>query len=136
GKIAQQRPYQHVDVGSSVKTMALLAQFVPVEFVDIRTIDILADGMTSTVGSILNLPFPDGTVASLSSLCVIEHIGLGRYGDPLDASGSEKAARELVRTLSSGGHLYISVPIDSHCKTYFNAHRAFTRQYVMSMFDK
>ncbi len=134
GKIAQKPPSRHVDVGSSVKTMALLAQFIPVEFVDIRTVDILADGMIFTVGSILELPFADGTIGSLSSLCVIEHVGLGRYGDPLDASGSEKAARELVRALARGGHLYISVPIDRHCRTYFNAHRAFTREYVVSMF--
>jgi hypothetical protein len=65
---------------------------------------------------------------------VIEHIGLGRYGDPFDARGSEKAAAELGRVLTRGGELYVSVPVDAECRIYFNAHRAFTRDYLLSLF--
>jgi hypothetical protein len=67
---------------------------------------------------------------------VVEHIGLGRYGDPVDALGSEKAAIELSRVLAWGGDLYLSLPVDSHCRTYFNAHRAFTRQHVLGLFPE
>jgi len=67
----------------------------------------------------------------LSSLCVIEHIGLGRYGDPLDAFGSEHAAGELVRVLASRGRLYVSLPVDTENRIYHNAHRAFTREYIV-----
>ena len=51
-------------------------------------------------GNILNLPFSDYSINSLSSICVIEHIGLGRYGDQLDQFGTEKAVKELVRVLA------------------------------------
>ena len=133
-RIAEQRPASHVDVGSSVKSMALVAQFVPVRFVDIRPVEVELERFTFLRGSVLELPFADGELASLSSLCVIEHIGLGRYGDPVDARGSEKAAAELVRVLAQGGNLYVSVPVDAECRIYFNAHRAFTRAYLLSLF--
>ncbi len=134
-KIAERRPAAHVDVGSSVRTMGLIAQFVPVTFVDIRPVEIQPAGFAFLPGSVLALPFADASVTSLSTLCVIEHIGLGRYGDPLDARGSEKAAAELCRVLASGGDLYVSVPVDAACRIYFNAHRAFTRGYLLDLFS-
>ena len=133
-KIADLRPVSHVDVGSSAKSMALVAQFVPVVLVDIRPVEIELERFSFLKGSVLELPFADRSLASLSSLCVIEHIGLGRYGDPVDARGSEKAAAELVRVLGSGGDLYVSVPVDKECCIYFNAHRAFTPAYLLSLF--
>lgn len=135
GKIAALRPAHHVDIGSAIRAMALIAQFVPVTFVDIRRIDIEVHNLTFQSASILQLPFANRSIASLSSLCVIEHIGLGRYGDPLDATGSETAAAELVRVLAPGGDLYVSVPVDDECRVYFNAHRAFTRDYVLQLFS-
>ena len=133
-KIAEQRPPSHVDVASSAKSMALIAQFVPLTLVDIRPVEIDVDNFSFIKGSVLQMPYPDGALRSVSSLCVIEHIGLGRYGDPFDARGSEKAAAELLRVLAPGGHLYISVPVDVGCRIYFNAHRAFTREYLLSLF--
>jgi SAM-dependent methyltransferase len=133
-RIAIRQPESHVDVASSAKTMAIVAQFVPVQFIDIRPVAVVVNGFTMRPGSVLQLPFADRSIASLSSLCVIEHIGLGRYGDPFDAQGSEKAAAELRRVLASGGDLYVSVPVDSECRVYFNAHRAFTRDYLLSLF--
>jgi SAM-dependent methyltransferase len=133
-KIAEQRPASHVDVASSAKSMALIAQFVPVTHVDIRPVEIAVDNFTFRAGSVLALPFADGALASVSSLCVIEHIGLGRYGDPFDAQGAEKASAELTRVLAPGGHLYVSVPVDEECRIYFNAHRTFTREYLLGLF--
>jgi len=76
----------HVDVGSRVDGfVAHVLPFCDVEYVDIRPLDADIPGLTFRHGSILELPFEDGSVPSLSSLHVIEHIGLGRYGDPVDA---------------------------------------------------
>lgn len=136
GKIAALHPAHHVDIGSAIRAMALIAQFVPVTFVDIRQIDIEVNNLTFQSASILQLPFPDRSVASLSSLCVIEHIGLGRYGDPLDGRGSERAAAELTRVLAPDGDLYVSVPVDDESRIYFNAHRAFTRDHVLLLFSQ
>ena len=102
--------------------------------IDIRPIDLDLPNLFFRRGSILALPFDDDSIESLSSLCVVEHIGLGRFGDPIDPYGSEKAAKELKRVLNPGGNLYFSVPVDDACRVYFNAHRAFTRDYVISLF--
>ncbi len=134
-KIFKAKPRKHVDIGSSVKTIGIVSQYVPTTMIDIRPITLKIEGLTFLKGSILEIPLADQSVESLSSLCVVEHIGLGRYGDPVDAFGSEKAAAELKRVLAVGGELYVSVPVDDQCRVYFNAHRAFTRDAVMELFD-
>jgi SAM-dependent methyltransferase len=135
-KIAEHRPISHVDVGSMAKSISIISQFVPLTMVDIRPVEIAVPGFTFLPGSILNLPFPDHSQNSISSLCVIEHIGLGRYGDSLDATGSEKAIAELLRVTALDGNIYVSVPIDATCSVHFNAHRTFTRNYFLSLFSK
>ena len=134
-KIFEMKPRHHCDVGSHAKTMGLLSQFVPVTMVDIRPLEVNLDNLLSVKGSILGLPFQDNSISSISSLCVVEHIGLGRYGDPVDPFGSEKAIGELQRVVSSGGIILFSVPVDSQDRVYFNAHRAFTRDYVLKLFS-
>jgi SAM-dependent methyltransferase len=132
-KIVSQRPEFHVDVGSHHKFVALLSKVVSVTYVDIRPLSLPLDPLKLVCGSILNMPFKNGSLSSLSSLCVVEHIGLGRYGDPLDPNGSEKAIEELKRVLAPSGHLYLSVPIGDHNMVAFNAGRVFSLEYFMEL---
>jgi SAM-dependent methyltransferase len=124
-KVFQSNPSCHVDIGSSAELVGILSQFTQVISVDIRPLPVSLPNLETKQGSILALPFPNGGVTSISSICVIEHVGLGRYGDPIDPRGTDKAIVELLRVLSPGGDLYISVPIESSSQVYFNAHRAF-----------
>lgn len=66
---------------------------------------------------------------------VIEHIGLGRYGDAINPKGDEIAFRELKRVTSPGGKLYIVLPVGNVNKLQFNAHRIYTYDLIMSYFD-
>jgi SAM-dependent methyltransferase len=134
-KIFELKPPHHYDVGSSAKSIGMISQFVPTTMVDIRPVDLKLNNLFFQKGSIVNLPFEDASIKSLSSLCVIEHIGLGRYGDPVDILGSEKAIKELQRVTAPGGIILISVPVDDANKVYFNSHRAFTREYVLKLFN-
>ncbi|MCX7747193.1 MAG: DUF268 domain-containing protein [Clostridia bacterium] len=134
-KVFEIKPSHHYDVGSSVITVGILSQFVPVTMIDIRPIDIQLENLYFKKGSILELPFENNSIESLSSLCVIEHIGLGRYGDDIDPFGSEKAVAELKRVISPGGSLLISVPVNAENIVNFNAHRTFTRDYVLTLFE-
>lgn len=129
------KPIHHYDIGSSAKTIGILSQFTPITMIDIRPIELELPNLFFKEGSILDLPFEDNSIETLSSLCVVEHIGLGRYGDPIDPFGSEKAIKELTRVLKCGGIILFSVPIDYENKIYFNAHRAFTRDYILELFD-
>lgn len=132
-KIFRQKPNRHYDLASSVPAMGMISQFVPVTMVDIRPPDISLPNLSFVKSDMRTLPFADNSIQSLSSICVLEHIGLGRYGDELDPYGSEKVAAEIKRVLAYGGNLYISVPVDDKNKVYFNAHRAFTRDYILEL---
>lgn len=126
---------RHVDIGSSVLTMSVLSAHVETTFVDYRPLKASLPGLTSIAGNILDLPFADGSVNSLSCLHVIEHIGLGRYGDPIDSQGSVKAALELQRIVNSGGKLFLSLPIGRE-RVCFNAHRVHAPASVLKMFSQ
>ena len=123
----------HVDVGSSVMMVGVMSGYVPTVFIDFRPLKVTLHNLISVAGDILRLPFADNSIMSLSSLHVIEHIGLGRYGDPLDVLGSLKAARELTRVLAPGGALYLSVPTGRD-RVCFNAHRVFSPDALKAIF--
>ncbi|MGH8246030.1 MAG: DUF268 domain-containing protein, partial [Gammaproteobacteria bacterium] len=133
-KIAERRPAQHVDVGSTALLVGCIAGLVPTVSIDVRPLQAGIPGLEVRSGNITELPFPDGSVGSLSALCVIEHIGLGRYGDPVDPEGTRKAALELARVLAPGGDLYVSTPI-GRSYVAFNAHRSFTTDEFLSLFS-
>ncbi len=133
-KIFQNPPLEHFDIGSAAKTIGIISQFVPTTMIDIRPIALKLPNLKFIKGSILNLPFENNSIKSISSLCVIEHIGLGRYGDSIDAFGSEKSIKELIRVTAKNGFILFSVPINDANKIYFNAHRAFTREFILEQF--
>lgn len=131
--IYQIKPKRHVDVGSDVKFVGMLSAITQVEFVDIRPLQVILPNLKCCSGSIVNLPFEDNFCDSLSSLHVIEHVGLGRYGDPIDPYGAEKACAELERVLAPGGRLYVSFPL-GRPRVQFNGHRIFATSEVRSIF--
>ena len=125
----------HVDVGSKADLISFLTAITKVEFVDIRPLDApYLDNLKSIEGSILEMPYENNSILSLSSLHVAEHIGLGRYGDPLDPFGTKMACKELARCLSKGGDLYFSLPVGKD-KVCFNAHRIHSPKTILEYFD-
>jgi SAM-dependent methyltransferase len=67
---------------------------------------------------------------------VIEHIGLGRYGDPLDPAGDEKAITELKRVVAPGGSLFFVVPLGAQPRIEFNAHRVYSLDLIKNYFSQ
>jgi SAM-dependent methyltransferase len=133
--IAELTPERHVDVGSRVDLVGFLTSLTNVTYVDIRPLGAEVERLESIAGSVLALPFADRSLESVSCLHVAEHIGLGRYGDPLDPLGTRKAASELQRVLRPGGQLLFSVPV-GRPRVCFNAHRIHDPCEVPSMFDE
>jgi SAM-dependent methyltransferase len=132
-KIHESGVADHVDVGSSITFVGFLTAICRTTFVDIRPLIVELPNYLSVEGSILALPFPANSVASLSCLHVAEHIGLGRYGDPLDPFGTRKACNELARILAPGGSLYFSCPIGVP-RLCFNAHRIHDSRMILEYF--
>jgi hypothetical protein len=133
-KLATARPEQHVDIGSDIRILNVLSAFVPVDFLDYRPLKVNLVGLSCEADNLLGLSRADRTVGSLSCLHVIEHVGLGRYGDPIDPDGTRKAAMELNRVLAPSGRLYISLPVGRE-RVCFNAHRVFDPDTVLGLFS-
>jgi SAM-dependent methyltransferase len=121
-----------VDVGSRLDGfVAHVLPFCRVTYVDIRAPRVQVPGLDFVQGSITALPLATGSVPLLSCLHVIEHIGLGRYGDPVDPDGYLSAARELGRVLQSGGRLLLGTPVGRE-RLCFDAHRVFDPQTLVA----
>lgn len=127
------RPQEHVDVGSSIRFLSMASTVTKLKFVDIRPVKLDFENFECIEGSILKMPFGDNSVGSLSCLHVAEHIGLGRYGDPLDPLGTQKACAELARILKPGGSLYFALPVGREM-IYFNAHRIHSPETILEYF--
>lgn len=132
-KIREFAPTKHVDISSHLFFNAILAAFVPVDFYDYRPPELQLKGLNVQSGNLTKLPFADGCVESLSCLHVVEHVGLGRYGDPLDPEGDLKAMAELKRVLADKGNLLFVVPV-GRPRICFNAHRVYAYQQIMKFF--
>jgi spore maturation protein CgeB/glycosyltransferase involved in cell wall biosynthesis/SAM-dependent methyltransferase len=132
-KIFELSPEKVVDVGSTALLVGIVAQLFPTISVDIRPLPVILPKLECMRGDILNLPFEDDSVELLSSMCVIEHVGLGRYSDALDTQGSFKALKEVARVIRPGGHILFSVPLSHTHQLSFNAHRIFTKSEILSL---
>ena len=124
---------KHVDIGSSLYFVMALALRHKVEFVDVRPPLVEHPNLSLVQGDVTKLPYADSSVASLSILHVIEHLGLGRYGDFLDFEADKKAAAEISRVLRPGGFLFLVTPTGIPA-IHFNAHKVYGKSEIQHMF--
>jgi SAM-dependent methyltransferase len=131
--LAHTKPAFHVDLSSSLNFCSMLSAFVPVKFYDYRPAELDLSNLTSEAADLLALPFADKSINSLSCMHVVEHVGLGRYGDPLDPDGDLKAIAELKRVLAPDGSLLFVVPVGQP-KIMFNGHRIYSYDQIINYF--
>ena len=132
-KVLNIRPSRIVDVGSTALLVGIFAQIAPTKSIDVRPLPVSLPGLTCEQGTITDLPFGNNSVELLSSMCVIEHVGLGRYGDEIDTQGSLRAFKEVSRVIKIGGHFLFSVPLGPFPGLLFNAHRIFSKPQVLAI---
>jgi SAM-dependent methyltransferase len=132
-QLMRHKPRQHVDISSSLYFVALGSAIVPMVHLDFRQPLLELDNLECAAGNLMELPFQDNSVESLSCMHVIEHIGLARYGDALDPCGDVKAATELSRVLAPGGRLLLVVPV-GRPRICFNGHRIYDFEMAKDLF--
>jgi len=129
--LAEIRPSKHIDISSYTYFATIASAFVPVDFYDYRIPNITLSDLHCGSADLCDLPFESQSVQSISCMHTVEHIGLGRYGDPLDASGDQRAMTELQRVVAPGGSLLIVVPVGKP-RIQFNAHRIYDPRMLES----
>lgn len=132
--LSKTKPEFHVDISSTLHFCSIVSAFISVKFYDYRPADLKLDNLTVGKADLLSLPFADGEIKSLSCMHTVEHVGLGRYGDPLDPDGDLKAIKELIRVLAPGGDLLFVVPVGKP-KIEYNAHRIYSYDQITEYFS-
>lgn len=127
-------PPVHVDISSSLYFCTIASAFIPIKFYDYRPAKLSLSNLEEGSQDLLKLSFQNESISSLSCMHVIEHIGLGRYGDAVDFNGDLKAILELKRVLKTNGDLLFVVPIGVS-KIEFNAHRIYSVEQVLNLFS-
>ena len=133
--VARIQPRVHVDISSYLLFCAQLSAFLPVQFYDYRPADLHLSNLTCGREDLTRLSFADGSIKSLSCMHVVEHIGLGRYGDSLGPDDDLRAMGELKRVLAPGGNLLFVVPV-GRPRVCFNAHRIYSYSQIRDAFGK
>ncbi len=134
--IAEIAPPYHVDISSSLNFSTMLSAFIPTRFYDYRPAILTLNNLFCGSEDMTRLSFDDNSISSLSCMHVIEHIGLGRYGDYLDPEGDIKAVNELKRVLAPKGHLFVVFPVTGVPRIEFNAHRVYSYAQIIDFFKE
>ncbi len=132
--LAKVKPSAHVDISSALYFVGIVSAFVPVKFFDYRPAHLELSNLDCGHADLLNLPFEDGSVRSISCMHVVEHVGLGRYGEPVDPDADLKAISELERVLAPRGTLLFVVPV-GRPRIVFNAHRIYAFGQITNQFS-
>jgi hypothetical protein len=134
-KVFESKVSEHFDFGSRIDGfVAHCSVFCKVQVFDIRPLPPLNANITFIQSDITRLEHvADSSIRSLSSLHVFEHLGLGRYGDPVGSEMLQNAVNEVTRVLAAGGEFYFSVPIGIQ-RLEFNGQRVFAVRTVLDMY--
>ena len=135
-RIYHNNPKNHVDIWSRVDWfVAHVASYRDIEVFDIRpSIDDMQN-IKFVQADLMKLPhWLENYTDSISSLSVIEHFWLGRYGDPIDVNWHIKGLNSIYKILKKWWKFYFSAPIWPQ-RIEFNAHRIFDISYLIGLFE-
>lgn len=118
--------FRHIDIGSRLEGFitSLISAGVNLTFGDINVPKM---PFPNAVAKFIDLqsmsPEQFEGVQSVSCLHVIEHLGLGKYGDAIDPNGHRRVFADFGRVLEQGSKLYISSPTSRSPGIVFNGGR-------------
>lgn len=133
----EDKPDVHYDIGSRIDGfIGHICCFIKkVILIDVRPLEKEIPNVTYICMDATKLEkFQDESIDSISSLCALEHFGLGRYGDAINPEGCFEAFSAIQRVLKPGARAYIAVPIGKE-HLEFNAHRIFYAQTIVDCFS-
>ena len=101
-----------LDVGicTSRLSVALASRGFRVVGIDFQAYPYRHPSLWAVRADAMCLPFSSGCFGCVLAISVLEHIGIGHYGDPKDGHGDREAVREIRRVLRPGGRALLTVP--------------------------
>ena len=126
---------RHIDIGSRLDGfVAQICASRPLEVMDIRPSKSQINNINFTQADILNIdPGLIERYDLVTSLHALEHVGLGRYGDPIDDKGFIKGLKNTRLLAKASGEILISIPVASIPRNIieFNAQRVFSSKTIL-----
>ena len=134
--IYKNNPEKHLDIGSRIDGLvAHVASYRNIDVLDIRNINLSPHKNINFINKNINEFSEKFMYDSISSIGVIAHIGLGRYGDPIDPDGYKKAIKKICNLIKKNGIIYIMVPVGKP-GVEFNSHRVFDPNEMIANFNQ
>jgi SAM-dependent methyltransferase len=101
-----------LDIGccSSQFPIALASRGFRVVGIDVQPYPYQHPNFRAVRGDAMCFPFPSGCFGAVLAISVVEHIGIGHYGDPTAGDGDEQTVREIQRVLKPGGRALLTMP--------------------------
>lgn len=135
-QVLNYNPENIIDIGSRIDGyVAHVASFRKIHVLDIRPLVQTIPNVTFSQFDIMQGPGKYASCAdAVSSLHVIEHFGLGRYGDRIDPKGHLIGFNAIFDIIKPGGLFFFSTIIGQDA-VQFNAHRIFSLKTLLSWFE-
>lgn len=124
-----------LEIGSSDSILALKFAKMGCEThaLDIRPYTERHPNLRIHVADACNTRLPSNYFDSTIAISVIEHIGIGHYGDPQHKNGDLQAIREMFRVTRPGGRIIITTPYYRIFKTLPNFERWIDAEYLEAL---
>lgn len=135
-KIYKSNVKMHYDIGSRIDSfISHCLVFCKVTMLDVRPLNSSVPNLKFIQADCMDMKnIKSNSIGSISTLHAVEHFGLGRYGDPIDPLGYNKAINEIKRITKLGGDVYFAGPIGKQ-RVEFNAHRVVSPLFIIKLFE-
>jgi SAM-dependent methyltransferase len=120
------KPAEVLDIGSHLSWLAGIGSHYKIRTLDTRRRELSLSSEQQYVGVAQKLPFGDASQECVTSLCTLEHFGLGAYGDPVDPHGDAAAIEEIARVLKpKAAFVFTTTVTGAGGYIVFNARRVY-----------
>lgn len=124
-----------LDVGSTGSQLPLMLVGLGYEVwtIDVRKYEFegVSNNLHCIRGDIRRTDFVDSFFDIVLAVSTIEHVGLGRYSDPIDIEGDRIAMKEIRRIMTHEGVLLMTVPFGKRTMSAF--HRVYDQESLLAL---